>query len=129
VTSPPPSRQPPPGPYLHGSRYIYDAGDALLTDIVNGSPDPDEYDDRRMCFATTDIEQALWWAYARGIRWGGRMLFVYVVEMDTPEVDVNAHPRNSPAPFTSVMSPSGRVVGIHTETSLDDYPNKPYGND
>jgi hypothetical protein len=41
-------------------------------------------DDRLMCFASTSAEEALRWAYQRGLRHGGDTLYVYEVEMNDP---------------------------------------------
>ncbi|NYI99950.1 hypothetical protein HNR19_000649 [Nocardioides thalensis] len=111
----------PAGPYLHGSRKRYEQGDHLLTDVV--STMPGEEDDRRMCFATVSLDEALDWAYRRGIRHGGDTLYVYEVEMEDPQVDVNAHPLGSEGPVTSVMSPRGRVVRVAHEVPVTEYPH------
>jgi len=95
----------PPGPYLHGSRWAYQPGDLLPTDAVSNM-EGEEYD-RQRCYATTSLEQALDWAYRRGLRRGGRTLCVYEVEMLDPEVDINAHPPGVDQELTSVMSPAG----------------------
>lgn len=110
----------PPGPYFHGSRRVYEPGECLLTDVVNSIEG--EEDDRQMCFATTSREQALDWAYQRGIRHGGDMLYVYEVELTEPEVDVNMHQPGSGAPITSVMSACGRVIRVVDILDKADYP-------
>src|SRR5205823_1624045 len=110
----------PPGPYFHGSRRLYESGESLPTDVVNNMEG--EEDDRQMCFASTRPEDALGWAYQRGIG-RGDTLYVYEVDMLDPEVDVNAHPPGSDDPITSVMSSRGRVVRIAQQVALADYPD------
>ena len=117
------------GPYLHGSRRVYKPGESLLTDVVNNQEG--EEDDRQMCFATTSLDEALWWAYARGLRHGDDMLYVYEVEMNDPHVDVNAHGAR-PYPgvdykITSVMSARGRVIKIFHQVAVADYPRAVFG--
>lgn len=111
----------PSGPYYHGSRRTYAVGAMLLTDVVNNLEG--EEDDRQMCFATTSVEQALDWAYRRGIRHGGAALYVYEVEMLEPVVDVNVHRPGISQDITSVMSPRGRVVRLAQELSVAKYRN------
>ena len=115
----------PPGPYLHGSRRFYEVGECLITGVVNNIEG--EEDDRQMCFATTSMDEALDWAYRRGIRHGGRTLYVYEIEMADPQVDVNAHPPGTDGPITSVMSPCGRVLAVANEVALEDYPHTTFG--
>lgn len=115
----------PPGPYLHGSRRVYAAGELLLTDVVNNIEG--EEDDRQMCFATTTIEQALDWAYRRGLRHGGDHLYAYQVEMLEPQVDVNMHGQGTEPPITSVMSPRGRVVRVARQIAVAEYPDAFFG--
>lgn len=110
----------PPAPYYHGSRRVYEFGEWLLTDVVNNIEN--EEDERRMCFATTSREDALRWAYQRGIRHGGDWLYVYEDEMIEPEVDVNMHRPGSDEPITSVMSRRGRVHRIVQVVRKRDYP-------
>lgn len=111
----------PSGPYFHGSRRAYEPGECLLTDVVNNLQG--EEDDRRMCFATTSREQALDWAYQRGIRHGGDNLYVYEVEMIEPEVDVNMHRPEASDSITSVMSRCGRVIRLVQVLPKSGYPN------
>jgi hypothetical protein len=115
----------PPGPYLHGSRRHYAVGDYLLTDVVSNMEG--EEDDRQMCFATVSEEEALAWAYRRGIRHGGDTLFVYEVEMDDPEVDTNAHGQRTWETVTSVMAPRGRVMAARRAVAVADYPYAWFG--
>lgn len=115
----------PPGPYFHGSRRVYAAGELLLTDLVNNTESAE--DNRQMCFATTMIEQALDWAYRRGLRHGGDLLYVYEVEMLEPQVDVNMHQQGTEPPVTSVMSPRGRVVRVAHHVAVADYPDAFFG--
>jgi hypothetical protein len=115
----------PPSPYFHGSRRVYAAGELLLTDVVNNMEG--EEDDRQMCFATTTIEQALDWAYRRGLRHGGDLLYVYEVEMLEPQVDVNMHGQGTEPPITSVMSPSGCVVRVAHQVAVADHPGGLFG--
>jgi hypothetical protein len=65
-----------------------------------------------LCFATTSQDDALDWAYRGGIRHGGDTLFVYEVEMENPQVDVNMHSPGSLEVITSVMSHRGLVVAV-----------------
>lgn len=109
----------PPPPYLHGSRRKYEVGDLLLTDIINNIPG--EEDPRQMCFATTSRAEALDWAYRRGLRHGGDTLYVYEVEVESPEVDVNMHRPGSDGPITSVMSARAQVVRIVESVPVEDY--------
>ncbi len=76
-----------------------------------------------MCFATVVQDEALDWAYRRGIRHGGDALYVYEVDMEDPQVDVNAHRPGSLGPITSVMSPRGRVVRVVAEVAVSAYPH------
>lgn len=115
----------PVGPYLHGSRKKYEPGDLLLTDVINTMPG--EEDERLMCFAIVSLEHALDWAYRRGIRHGGEIIYVYEVEMDNPKVDVNMHRPGAEGPVTSVMSPKGRVVKVAVEIPVADYPHAFFG--
>lgn len=96
----------PSGPYFHGSRLVYEVGECLRTDIVS------DEDLRRVCFATTSLDDALDWACRRGIRHGGDFLLVYEVAMDEPEVDVNMHQPGSDETITSVMSARGVVIAL-----------------
>jgi hypothetical protein len=73
-------------------------------------------------FATTSREQALDWAYRRGIRHGGDYLFVYEVEMAEPEVDINMHRPGSDEPITSVMSPCGKVIRVVEAVPKAEFP-------
>ena len=115
----------PPGPYLHGSRREYDVDELLLTDVVCNIEG--EEDDRQMCFATISMEAALDWAYRRGIRHGGDMLYVYEVEMEDPQVDINMHAQGVDQAITSVMSPRGRVVRLAHQVAKADYPHAFFG--
>src|SRR5690606_7191765 len=89
----------PAGPYFHGTRLRYQPGDHLRVDVVNNMPG--EEDDRLVCFATTSIDDALDWAYQRGIRWRGDVLYVYEVDLVDPEIDVNMHSRGAVEEITS----------------------------
>lgn len=96
----------------------YVIGDYLHTTTVReGDPEPERNDPRQMCFATTSIDTALRWACQRSLRNEDRdALFVYEVEMASPEVDTNMHgwmkyPLQNEA-VTSVMAPRGRVVSL-----------------
>lgn len=109
----------PSGPYLHGSRRRYAVGDLLPTDIISNMPGAEDF--RQMCFATTSHRDALDWAYRRGIRHGGDTLYVYEVEMEDPEVDINMHRPGSLGPVTSVMSPRGRVVRVVDSVLVAEY--------
>jgi hypothetical protein len=124
-----PCRQVPTGPYFHGTRRVYKPGDLLLTDIVNNQPG--EEDDRLMCFATTSEEDALRWAYQRGIE-KGPVLYVYEVEMADPQVDVNMYSPRAPVYedelVTSVMSHEGRVVSVVREVPVAEYPDAWFGH-
>ncbi len=80
-----------------------------------------------MCFATTSRDQALDWAYGRGIRHGGDRLYVYEIEMTEPEVDVNMHRPEAEGPITSVMSRCGRVIRVIQVLAKSDYPNAYFG--
>ncbi len=113
------------GPYLHGSRRLYRPGEFLLTDVVSNMEG--EEDDRQMCFATTDLDDALHWAYWRGIRHGGDMLYVYEVEMFDPEVDVNMHGSGSPELITSVMTSRARVIRLFHQVAVADYEGAVFG--
>ena len=115
----------PAGRYLHGSRRIYKPGETLLTGVVNNIPG--EEDDRQMCFATTSLDDALHWAYSRGIRYGGETLYVYEVEMVDAEPDVNMHGPDPTGPYTSVMSSKGTVVRLFHQVPLADYPHAHFG--
>jgi hypothetical protein len=104
----------------------YQPGDQLRVDVVNNMPG--EEDDRLMCFATTSLEDALKWAYRRGLRWGGDMLYVYEVDLVDPEVDVNMHrPEVLQEPTSSVMSPKGSVVRLAHQLAVADYPHADFG--
>ena len=59
-----------------------------------------------MCFATTIFDHALHWAYQRGLSHGGDMLYVYEVELDEPQADINYVSLGADGLPTSVMSPS-----------------------
>ena len=111
----------PSGPYFHGTRRKYLPGESLLTDVVNSMEG--EEDDRQMCFATVSREQALRWAYQRGIRHGGDELHIYEVEMLAPQVDINMHRPGSDGPVTSVMSPCGTVVRLVEVVNKAQYPD------
>lgn len=76
-----------------------------------------------MCFATTSQDAALDWACRRGIRHGGDVLFVYEVQLEHPQVDVNMHGAGSLEAITSVMSPTGIVVGLAKELATTDCRN------
>jgi len=115
----------PPGPYYHGSRRVYEEGELLLTDVVCNIEG--EEDDRQMCYATTSIDNALDWAYRRGLRHGGDVLYVYEVDMAEPEVDVNMHRPGVDEPITSVMSPQGRVVRVAHQVRVSEYPHAIFG--
>ncbi len=115
----------PRGPYLHGSRRLYQPDDFLPTDVISNIEG--EEDDRQVCFATTCLKDALDWAYRRGIRHGGDMLYVYEVEMVDPQVDVNMHPPGSSEPVRSVMSSRGRVSRLVHEVAVADYPDAFFG--
>jgi hypothetical protein len=120
----------PVGPYLHGTRRRYEVGELLLTDIVSGAPG--EEDDRQMCFATVSLDEALDWAYRRGIRHGGDTLYVYEIEMDDPQVDVNMHghgdyTRGTGPSLTSVMSHRGRILRLAHEIPVAEYTKKMLG--
>jgi hypothetical protein len=115
----------PAGPYLHGTRWRYRPGDLLHVDVVNNLPG--EKDDRLMCFATTSSEDALKWAYRRGLAQGGDMLYVYEVELVDPEVDVNMHRPGVAEETTSVMSPKGTVVRLAHQLAVADYSQADFG--
>lgn len=84
-------------------------------------------DTRLVCFATTSLDDALDWAYRRGLRWGGRTLFVYEVSLVDPEVDVNMHRPGAVEELTSVMSPEGTVVRLTRQVEVADYPYASFG--
>lgn len=110
----------PGGPYLHGTRYDYEIGEALLTGIVS------DEDLRLMCWATTSLENALDWACRRGMRSGGDTLYVYDVDLVDPEVDTNMHRPGSDGPISSVMSPHGIVRAVRCAVSAQACMNTSY---
>lgn len=118
----------PEAPYFHGTRRHYESGDLLLTDVVNNQPG--EEDDRLMCFATTSEDDALRWAYQRGIN-KGPVLYVYEVAMLDPQVDVNMYPQRAPLledqVVTSVMSHEGTVLRLVRAVPLSDYDDAWFG--
>lgn len=96
----------PRGPYFHGTRHRIEIGDALKVGTIN----PKGGDNRCVTWATTDYERALYWARKRNTS-ADSTLYVYEVELDDPEVDVNVHHGTREA-ITSVMAASGRVVRL-----------------
>jgi hypothetical protein len=84
--------------------------------------DPDSGNDsRRMFWATTTAEAALGWAARRSGHLGLERLYVWEVELDHPEVDVNLHSTRWQVPVTSVMAPSGRFVRVISDIPLAEY--------
>jgi hypothetical protein len=108
----------PPGPYFHGSRFELQPGVALRTDEVDNNPGIE--DDRQRCWATTSWDSALQWALQRKY-WMSDTLYIYEVELDDPEVDVNIHRvRINGEAIDSVMAPSGRVIRlVHQQPASD----------
>lgn len=115
----------PPRPYYHGSRRVYEEGELLLTDVVCNIEG--EEDDRQMCFATTSLDHALDWAYRRGLRHGGDVLYVYEVDMVEPEVDINMHRPGGDERKTSVMSSRGHVIRVADQVRVTEYPRAIFG--
>lgn len=115
----------PSPPYFHGTRFAYQVGQPLITDVVNNMEG--EEDLRQMCFATICMEEALDWADRRGIVHGGDQLYVYEVHMTDAEVDINMHLPGSAPPITSVMSPLGTVLRLAKRVAVDEYPNATFG--
>jgi hypothetical protein len=107
---PPSSRPVPPPPFFHGSRSRIPVGADLRTGIVCGQPG-DDFDEREMCWATSDREQARRWSHRFGDP-TSQTAYVYEVELDDPEVDTNIHRPGQPPPYHAVMAPRGKVVAV-----------------
>jgi len=125
----------PPGPYFHGTMFVIEPGAEFDVSVptqvdptgewgfVNNQEGSEDY--RLRFWATTDPDLAL----HAGARYEWRLegvsdrIYVWEVELDEPEVDVNLHSRwnTEPGQVTSVMAPSGRFVRIFREMSLSDY--------
>lgn len=83
-------------------------------------------DCRTMFWATTDPEQALAWSGRYRWRLGPTFdrVFVWEVDLDDPEVDVNVHDPARRCPgetVTSVMAASGRFVRLVQQMTLAEY--------
>jgi hypothetical protein len=74
-----------------------------------------------MFWASTSEEGTLGWAARRCEALRLARLYVWQVELDSPEVDVNMHPDRWTAPVTSVMAPSGRFISLVRDVLLVDY--------
>ncbi len=114
----------PAGPYFHGTRTKYEVGGLLHVDQVNpADPDLERRDDREVCFGTTCFRSALQWAYQRRSRsGGGARLWVYEVDLTSPEVDTNAEGwwRHG-SQVRSVMATRGVVAQLHFAMDEADY--------
>jgi hypothetical protein len=122
----------PPGPYFHGTLFRIEEGAEF--DLATPSahfPDHDwgvvnnqehEPDDRTMFWATTDLPAAREWGARYRLRLGDRFdrIYVWHVELDNPEVDINQHNRwnTQPSDVTCVMATSGRFLRLVETVSL-----------
>jgi len=105
----------PQGPYFHGTRAVLQVGEALTTGCVS-------YDDsRQMCWATTSVDLAFFWAYQRETH-VGEVLYVYEVELELVLVDPNVPRSDDAGEIDSVMSPSGRVVRLIEQMHESEHP-------
>ncbi|WP_110208584.1 hypothetical protein [Nocardioides daejeonensis] len=128
----------PPGPYFHGTRFEIQPGEPFylsrprsidaLYDFGLVNNQDGERDDRVMFWATTDIAAALDWAYRKGrfaLDNPGSFtrLYVWQVELDDPEVDVNMHNRwnTEPDEITNVMARAGRFQRLVKDIPVSEY--------